>query len=206
MLPFTTLLLRFSLSPIEFARAYCEAFASAAPSAPPKLLAPRLDLSNGTATAAARSCGNRVPSDQSINSAKAMNTQFYDTQVATVEYQILFTKRDSETLLEHNTTTVATAMTASGFASWKIAQFVLGDGFVRPAEWSDKELHEFAEEIDASSPPADPQKYKLRPPYLQFLQVEYQVLGTLDRKPPKYEKDEVDALRDIAEAIKKPRS
>jgi hypothetical protein len=184
MRPFRTSLLPLSfLVPLEIARAYAEAFL------------PRSSIVSAKAPAPP----NRVPSDQSTNSAKAMSTQFYDTQLTTVDYQILFTKRDSEALLEHKTTTVATAMTGNGFASWKIAQFVLGDGFPRPEGWEDKDVEMFTEEI-VTSPPG-PQKYKLKKEYLQFLQVEYQVLGTLDRKPPKYDKDEVDALRRIADAI-----
>jgi hypothetical protein len=197
MLPFTTFLLRLSLPPVEFARAYCEAFASATPNVPPRLLAPRLDPSDGTAKVTAP--GSRIPSYQSGNSDKAMSTQFYDTQVATVEYQILFTKRDSEALLEHNMTAVATAMTASGFASWKIAQFVLGPGFPQPEGWDVEDLTRFAYEIPTSPPK---KRYKLQDQYLQFLQVEYQVLSTFDRKPPKYDKDQADALREIADKIK----
>jgi hypothetical protein len=191
MLPFTTLLLRLSLSPIEFARAYCESFASAAPNVPPRLLAPRLDPSNGNATAAARSCGNRVPSDQSINSAKAMNTQFYDTQVATVSYQILFTKRDKEALFEKETTTVAKTMTGSGFASWKIAEFIRKDqDLKKPEAWSDDDYAEFTEVVGG--------KHRLKEKYFEFLQVDFQIISTFDRKPST---DQVAVLRDIANAI-----
>lgn len=192
MLPFTTLLLRVSLAPLEFARAYCEAFASAAPN-----VAPKLNSSNGAALTAATgiSSGNRgVPSDRTRNSAMAMNTQFYENQVATVEYQILFTKRDSEALLEHKTTTVAKAMTGNGFASWKIAQFVLDkDGFEKPAEWKAPDLTTFANQVGTTS------KYKLKDEYVEFLQVDYQIISTFDRKPST---DQVTVLRDIAAAIR----
>ena len=195
MLPITTSLLRLSLVPLEIARAYGEAFALAASLATPKLPAPQVDSSKGAAVAPA---GNRVPSHQSTNSAKAMSTQFYGTQVATVAYQILFTKRDKEALLEQKTTTVATAMTGSGFASWKIAQFVRDqNGFPRPAEWKQEDVDRFATPVANMSPP-DTQRYILNDDYLKFLQVEYQVLSTFDRKPPK---DEVDVLERISSTL-----
>jgi hypothetical protein len=197
MLPFTTLMLRFSLSPIEFARAYCEAFASAAPSVPPKLVAPRLDPSNGAATAVAPRCsGNRVPSDQSGNSGKVMSNQFYDSQVATVSYQILFTKRDNEALLDSETTTVAKTMTGNGFASWKIAEFIRKDeDLEKPEAWSDDDYDEFTEVVDS--------KHRLKEEYLEFLQVDYQIISTFDRKAPRYDQDQVAVLRKIADAIEK---
>jgi hypothetical protein len=190
MLPFTTLLLRLSLSPIEFARAYCEAFASAAPKVPPKLLAPKLDVSSGVPKV--RGSGNHVPSYQSGNSGNVMSTQFYETQVASVSYQILFTKRDKEALLEKEITTVAKAMTGSGFASWKIAQFIKKDeDLKKPAEWEQKDYDEFTEDFHG--------KRKLKDKYLEFLQVEYQIMSTFDRQPST---DQVVVLREIANAIK----
>jgi hypothetical protein len=181
MLPFTTSLLPLSfLVPLEIAQAYAQAFLPTSSTVSPKPPAPP----------------NRVPSDQSTNLAKAMNAQFYATQVSTVDYQILFTKRDSEALLEHKTTTVATAMTGSGFASWKIAQFVRNkEGFLPPAEWKPKDLAMFATPVAGG-------RYTLNDDYLEFLQVEYQVLSTFDRKPAVYDKDEVDVLKDEVKVLR----
>jgi hypothetical protein len=53
-----------------------------------------------------------------------MSTQFYDTQVATVYFQILFTKRNQEAILHKDTVLVTSAMAGSGFASWQISLFV----------------------------------------------------------------------------------
>jgi hypothetical protein len=193
MLPFTALLVRASLAPFEFARAYCEAFASAAPNVRPRLSAPKVDPSNGSSKV--RDPESRVPSYQSGDSDKVMSTQFYDNQVATVSYQILFTKRDKEALLEEKTTTVAKMMTGSGFASWKIAQFVTDQhGFPAPREWQTTDLNTFTTPV--SGPP---DRYTLKPEYYEFLQVDYQVINTFDRKPPQ---DEIGALREIATAIK----
>jgi hypothetical protein len=197
MLPITTSLLRLSLVPLEIARAYGEAFASAASLASPRLPAPRVDSSKGAAAPGkVMSYGNCAPSDQSSNSGKAMSTQFYGTQVATVHYEILFTKRDKEALLEEKTTTVATAMTGNGFASWKIAEFVLDEkGFPRPAGWEQQDVNTFADKVPGTN------NYKLKKDYVEFLQVEYQVLSTFDRKPAKYDKDEVDVLEKISSTL-----
>ena len=37
---------------------------------------------------------------------------------------------------------------------------------------------------------------------LKYLQVDYHVISTFDRKPPRYDAEQVDALREIAAAIK----
>lgn len=126
-----------------------------------------------------------------------MTTNFYDSNVATVEYQIIFTKRDYEAVLEHRTTAVAKAMSGSGFASWKIAEFIRRmdeDGIDRPPDWTEEQAKRLGK--------VEGEKVKkLHRKNLEYLQVEYQVLSTLDRKPAKYEKDKVDALQEIARKI-----
>jgi hypothetical protein len=211
MLPFTTLLLRVSLAPLEFARAYCEAFASAAPNAAPRLSAPKLNLCNGAEVTAARGIGsgNRVPSDRSSNSAMAMSTQFYDTQVATVNFQILFTKRDNEALLRCGRVIVTSAMAESGFASWQVARFIRdlnSPGIPKPEQWDNEQAIDLAE---AAYPwtnyPQRPAAGRitwivgLKPENLKYLQVDHQVISTFNRKPPQ---DQIGALRAIADAIK----
>jgi hypothetical protein len=220
MMPFTTSLLPLSfLVPLEIAQAYAEAFLPTSSTVSPKPPAPP----------------NRVPSDQSTNSAKAMSTQFYDTQVATVNYQILFTKRDNEALLDCGRVIVASAMASSGFASWQISLFIqklnkkstpltVTDGIPKPEEWSDEQAIELAAEVfpvqpsychpycpPYCSPPASPpcpakteiqRVIGLRPENLKYLQVDYQIISAFDRKPPRYDADQVNALRQIAAAIK----
>src|SRR5271163_4820299 len=105
MFPFTTLLV-----PLEIARAYAEAFF------PRLYAAPEPPASQANPS----KVGTAIP----INSAKPMSTQFYDTQVSTVYFQILFTKRNLETILDNGTVLVTSAMTGSGFASWQISLFV----------------------------------------------------------------------------------
>lgn len=301
MLPFRTSLLRLSfLMPLEIARAYAEAFLPTAsistPRPPPK--------------------ADRVPSDQPTNPAKTMSTQFYDTQVATVDYQILFTKRNLEAILDSGRVIVTSAMAGSGFTSWQISLFIqkLNAGIPKPEDWTDDEATELAKKVVPTSYPAAPdpaaaaavvaaaeasaaaakdaaehpgdvtralaawvaadtakvaadepkaaapaalkealrvalvsavqsrdaaRTYErdktdvnylaaakavrkaaddaataddyyhpcktvigLKPENLKYLQVDYQVINTFDRKPPRYEADQVDALREIATVIK----
>jgi hypothetical protein len=133
------------------------------------------------------------------NPVKKMSTQFYDSNVSTVDYQILFTKRDYEAILEKGTTAVARAMTGSGFASWKIAEFIRTTdlhGMDPPKEWKLEDREKLTEHVGDRNG-----KRKLRSEYLEFLQVEYQVLSTLDRKPVEYAKDQVQAIREIAATL-----
>jgi hypothetical protein len=206
-----------------------------------------------------------------------MSTQFYDTQVTTVDYQILFTKRDREALLDSGRTIVTSAMAGSGFASWQISLFIgkLNNvGIPKPADWTNRQADELALDVtprryaaavaaakvvvqnNASVPLAQAlvnivqsavnaapgnatlatalasaqaqqaapnqnnalaaeaavaaaadewpvQTVKgLKAENLKYLQVDHQIISTLDRKPPRYDADQVDALRDIATVIK----
>jgi hypothetical protein len=240
MFPFTTLLV-----PLEIACAYAETFLPG-PYVGPKLPASQANSSKADAA---------LP----INSAKPMSTQFYDTQVSTVYFQILFTKRNLEAILDKGTVLVTSAMTDSGFASWQISLFIQRlekPGIPKPVEWTDDEAIELAVEV---YPPRTPDGAKaaaanpanaaaaaavtaadkleaathaspplscaeldcltasldaalakipvervigLKPENLKYLQVDYQVINTFDRKPPRYDAEQVDALREIAAAIK----
>jgi hypothetical protein len=203
MRPFRTSLLPLSfLVPLEIARAYAEAFLPRSSIVSPKGPAPP----------------NRVPSDQSTTSAKAMSTQFYDTQVATVNYQILFTKRGKEAILDSGTEVVTSAMSGSGFASWRISLFIqklfhqaappafgAGDGIPRPKEWTNADAIDLAVAVIpwlGDPPPLVPPilwVIGLKPENLKYLQVDYQIVSIFDRKPPT---DQIGALREIAAAIK----
>ena len=125
-----------------------------------------------------------------------MTTNFYDTSVTTVDYQIIFTKRDFEAVLEDGTITVAKAMTGSGFASWKIAEFIRktdAHGIKPiPEEWENEDVDKVLEKGPVR---------RLRRDVLECLQVEYQVLNTLERKHTRYEEDKVDALQGIESTL-----
>jgi hypothetical protein len=195
MFPFTTLLV-----PLEIARAYAEAFF------PGPYVASKSPASQANSS--------KVDATIPINSAKPMSTQFYDTQVSTVYFQILFTKRDLEAILHEGTVLVTSAMTDSGFASWQISLFIQQlntkskplletDGIPKPAEWTDAEAIELA--VAVYPPDALPVKrvIGLEPKNLKYLQVDHHVISTFDRKPPRYDAEQVDALREIADEIKK---
>ncbi len=125
-----------------------------------------------------------------------MSTQFYDSNVTTVDYQIIFTKRDYEAILDKGSAAVTKSMTSSGFAAWKIAEFIReadAKGFHRrPSDWS-REDFEFLTEV-----PKGGSVRRLKRENLEYLQVQYQVLSTLDRQMPEYDKDKVAALNTIA--------
>jgi hypothetical protein len=188
MFPFTTLLV-----PLEIARAYAEAFL------PGPYEAPKLPASQANSS----KVGATIP----INSATPMSTQFSDTQVSTVYFQILFTKRNLETILHKDTVLVTSAMTDSGFASWQISLFIQRlekEGIEKPVDWTDDQAIELAEKV--APPDAPPKAVKkiigLKPENLKYLQFDYHVISTFDRKPPRYDAEQVDALREIAAAIK----
>ena len=188
MFPFTTLLV-----PLEIVRAYSEAFY------PGPYVAPKLPASQANSS----KVGAAIP----IDSAKPMSTHFYDTQVSTVYFQILFTKRNLEAILHKDTVLVTTAMAGSGFASWQISLFVQRlekDGIKKPVDWTDDQAVELAEAVDPPDAPPKPVKkiIGLKPENYKYLQVDHQVISTFDRKPPKYDAEQVDALREIAAAIK----
>jgi hypothetical protein len=219
MLPFTSMLLRLSLAPLEIAQAYSEAFSSTGTIVAPKLTTPKADPSKGTAASAGSfiSFGNQLPPGQSTFSGKAMSTQFYENQVATVDYQILFTKPGKEALLDSGRVIVTSAMAANGFASWQISLFTKKlrtesnpltdrDGIAKPADWTNDDAIELAEKVHPwnnfpNRPPSNEilRVIGLKPENLKYLQIDYQVISTLDRKPPT---SEVAALREIASAIK----
>ncbi len=187
MFPFTTLLV-----PLEIARAYAEAFL------PGPYEAPNLPASQANSS----KVGATIP----INSATPMSTHFYDTQVSTVYFQILFTKRNLETILHKDTVLVTSAMTDSGFASWQISLFVQRlekEGIEKPVDWTDEQATKLAEKVNPPiTPGAPPKIIGLKPENLKYLQFDYHVISTFDRKPPRYDAEQVDALREIAAAIK----
>ncbi len=215
MFRFTTLLV-----PLEIARAYAEAFLPGPNLFAPKVPAPQAYPPKGDAAVPieAMSSGSRFPSDQPTNSTKLMSTQFYDTQVASVYFQILFTKRNQEAILHKDTVLVTSAMTGSGLASWQISLFVQRlnaksdqssdkDGIPKPAEWTDEDARELALEVYPAGAATVTDRsvdrvIGLKPENLKYLHFDYHVISTFDRKPARYDAEQVDALREIAAAIK----
>jgi hypothetical protein len=201
MFPFTTLLV-----PLEIARAYTEAFLPGPYLFAPKVPTQQANPPNGGVAVPIETLpsGNPVSSDQSTNSAKPMSTQFYDTQVTTVYFQILFTKRNQEAILHKDTVLVTSAMAGSGFASWQVSLFVqrlAKDGIAKPVGWTDDQAVELAEKVYPDAPPVE-KIIGLKPENLKYLQLDHQVISTFDRKPARYDAEQVDVLREIAAAIK----
>ena len=146
-----------------------------------------------------------------------MSTQFYDTQVSTVYFQILFTKRNLEAILDKGIVLVTSAMTDSGFASWQTSLFIQKlntksdplsneDGIPKPAEWTDDQAIELATEVFPPDALSVERVIGLKPENLKYLQLDYQVISTFDRKPARYDEEQIDALREIAAAVKIKRS
>jgi hypothetical protein len=198
MFPFTTLLV-----PLEIARAYAEVF----------FPGPYVASKSPASQANSSKVGATIP----INSAKPMSTQFYDTQVSTVYFQVLFTKRNLEAILDKGIVLVTSAMTDSGFASWQTSLFIQKlntksdplsneDGIPKPAEWTDDQAIELATEVFPPDALSVERVIGLEPENLKYLQLDYQVISTFDRKPARYDEEQIDALREIAAAVKIKRS
>ena len=170
--------------------------APAARTVNPSPVPPRSQTDYGPVAAPIQSLSQPVIAVTPAKQENTMTPNFYDYNVTTVDYQIIFTKRDFEAVLEDGTTTVAKAMTGSGFASWKIAEFIRktdASGIKPiPEEWENEDVDKVLEKGPVQ---------RLRRDVLEYLQVEYQVLNTLERKQAKYEEDKVDALQGIESTL-----
>jgi len=147
------------------------------------------------------------------NNNMSSTAEFYDTSLYTVDYQILFVKRDKEALLEKGTTIVAKTMTGGNFDAWKIAQFIeelTSEGIHIPQDWRGKNL----DSIVSKWGEEDPEKRKkipenkrlikgLKPESLEYLDVRHQIVSTVDRRQPHYEEKKTEALERIADTIGK---
>jgi hypothetical protein len=94
------------------------------------------------------------------------------------------------------------------------------DGIPKPAEWTDQDALELALEVypprsaegGKAASAAEPASAAvaatvrrvigLKPENLRYLQLDYHVTSTLDRRPASYDAEQVEALREIAAAIK----
>ena len=134
-----------------------------------------------------------------------MSTHFYDTQVSTVYFQILFTKRNLEAILYKDTILVTSAMAGSGFASWQISLFVqrLREGLALISRSIGRTSKQPSWRRRLTLPIYSRAKIiGLKPENLKYLEFDYHVISTFDRKPPRYDAEQVDALLEIADAIR----
>ena len=115
-----------------------------------------------------------------------------------IRFKVLFLKRDLECAFPEQEELVAEEIPKDGFISWKIAEFIqqMSSGEVKqPGKWKDKNY---------PPPPNVKGGYVMSLPDKdkRFLRVYCQVLDTYDRERMNYERDQIDVLKEIRDAIK----
>lgn len=115
-----------------------------------------------------------------------------------VRFKVLFLKRDLEWAFREQEELVPEEIPKDGFISWKIAEFIqqMAAGQVKqPGKWKEKHY------------PPDPnvkdgKVMSLPDKDKRFLRVYCQVLDSYDRERMNYDRDQVDVLKEIRDAIK----
>jgi len=113
-----------------------------------------------------------------------------------IRFKVLFLKRDLEVAFPEQEELVAEEIPKEGFISWKIAEFIqpMSRGEVRqPGKWKEKNYPPGSKGGNVMSLP-DKDK--------RFLRVYCQVLDTYERERMNYERDQIDVLKEIRDAIK----
>lgn len=116
-------------------------------------------------------------------------------QLRLVRYKVLFLKRDLEVAFPEQEELVVEEIPKDGFISWKIAEFIqlMARGEVRqPGKWQEKN---YPPDVRNGNVMSLPDKDK------RFLRVYVQVLDTYDRERMNYERDQIDVLKEIRDAI-----
>jgi len=150
---------------------------------------------------------NLLP-EQFAKEATTMSETFSDKNVTTVQYQILFIKRDYETILLDARTIVTQHLSADGFIAWRIADFI--SGMARHGIPLNRDQARTLGPLPGAffKPPFDPCD-KDWPPHgallmelsnenNQYLRVEFQVLSAVSREDANYDEDQTKALQTIA--------
>src|ERR1051325_684500 len=121
-----------------------------------------------------------------------------------VQYKVLFIKRDYEVAFKEQEELVYNNLTATDYTTWKIAEFIQNlDETDVPTQWQGG--------TDGGRRPTYPQD----PEYLggrwvinrlpeddkKYLRVYFKVLDRNKREGLRYRKRQLDALKDIAEAL-----
>ena len=122
-------------------------------------------------------------------------------QLRLIRYKVLFLKRDLEVAFPEQEELVAEDMPKDGFISWKIAEFIqaMARGEVpQPGKWKEKDYPSNAAggNVENGNVLALPDKDK------RFFRVYCQVLACYDRERMNYERDQIDVLKEIRDAIK----
>ena len=152
--------------------------------------------------------------EHSAKEVRNMSESFSDKNVTTVQFQILFIKRDFETILQDERTVVTQHLSGDGFVAWRIADFISsmtnhgipltrsqantlgpleGTTFKPPYDPCDK-----------SWPPAKVYLVGMSSDNNQFLRVEYQTISAISREDANYDEDQTKALQDIARRMTDP--
>jgi len=117
-------------------------------------------------------------------------------QLRLVRYKVLFLKRDLEVAFQEQEELVVEEIPKDGFISWKIAEFIqlMARGEVKqPGKWQEKN---YPPDVRNGNVMSLPDKDK------RFLRVYCQVLDTYDREKMNHERDQIDVLKEIRDAIK----
>jgi hypothetical protein len=150
---------------------------------------------------------------------KMADRNLNDDQLKLVRYKILFVKRDYEHAFQEKEELVWENMSGDAFAAWKVAEFIQNLGTVDlPKRWREKYYPlRSAEDEGVTSPPTSPpadtktryaEQHKdwkihwLPESDKKYLRVFYEVLDRYVREDLDYEQQQLDALADIAKAVR----
>ncbi len=140
--------------------------------------------------------GEKKPNIEEI---KEMDRDLRDSKLKLVRFKVLFIKRDYEHAFEESEDLISTNIDGSGFAAWKIAEFIqrLAQKQTRvPEKWL-KKNYPPPEYRAGSMLIGLPDKDK------KYLRVYHQVLDRYQREKFEYEEEQIDVLREIRDGIRK---
>ena len=119
-----------------------------------------------------------------------------------VRYSICFIRRDFEAFLAEDTEVVSYSTTEGDYQGSKKAEYLADlrhDGAERPRKWK---LNNYP--ADEYLDPGDKNRFVNLPgdDFDEFVRVKVEVLARYERKPGQYDKDQADALKTLASAVK----
>ena len=126
------------------------------------------------------------------------DTNLHDDNLKLVRYKILFVKRGYECAFDEQEDLVADNMDGAAFTAWKIAEFIqdLANMDTKvPAKWKNYPEPEYVfngKYLTGFDP--DDKKY---------LRVYFEVLERYPREKFKFEEQQIDALKDISDNVKR---
>lgn len=120
-----------------------------------------------------------------------------------IRYYISFTRRDLETYLGEDTEVISYSTTEGDYGGAKKAEYLAElrkEGADRPSKWKDNNYPP-----DDCLDPNDSDRFINIPSvdFDEFVKLKIEVLARYERKAGEYEKDQADALKKLASAVKK---